>query len=211
MFGIQHFEMFLAAGILLNLTPGSDTLYILSRSISQGKQAGIYSVLGISSGIAVHTLLAGLGLSAILATSAEAFGAVKLLGALYLGYLGLSTLLSRNNKLLPQTGPASALSRRDIFLQGLLTNVLNPKVALFFLSFLPQFIVPSSDYGLLPFVLLGATFFTTGTLWCLLLVTFSSAMTGFLRSNPRIAGRMNRFCGVIYLGLGLKLATAEQP
>ncbi|HWR38506.1 MAG TPA: LysE family translocator [Patescibacteria group bacterium] len=208
MFGIQHFEMFLAAGILLNLTPGSDTLYILGRSISQGKRAGIYSVLGISSGITVHTLLAALGLSAILATSAEAFMLVKLLGALYLGYLGITTLFARNNPLLPQSG--GCLSPREIFLQGLLTNVLNPKVALFFLSFLPQFIAPSNPYGLLPFLILGTTFFITGTLWCLLLVLFSSGMTGFLRANPRMADRLNRFCGVIYLGLGVKLALAEQ-
>ena len=207
MLGIHHFEMFLAAGILLNMTPGSDTIYILSRSISQGKKAGIYSVLGISSGVAVHTLLAALGLSAILATSAEAFMIVKLLGALYLGYLGILALFSRDNPLLPQTG--SRLSAREIFLQGLLTNVLNPKVALFFLSFLPQFIDPANSYGLWPFLFLGATFFTTGTLWCLLLVLFSSGMTGFLRDNPRTAAKINRLCGVIYLGLGVKLATAE--
>ena len=210
MFGIQHFEVFLLAGIILNLTPGSDTIYILSRSIAQGKKAGVYSVLGISSGIAVHTALAAFGLSAILATSAEAFTAVKLLGALYLGYLGITTLFSRHSQLLPGSG-ASVQSPREIYLQGLLTNVLNPKVALFFLSFLPQFIAPSNPYGLLPFIFLGATFFATATLWCLLLVLFSAGMTGFLRNNPRTASRINRFCGVIYLSLGVKLLTAENP
>ena len=139
MLGIEHFEMFLLAGILLNLTPGSDTIYILSRSIAQGKRAGIYSVLGISSGVAVHTTLAALGLSVILSTSALAFMAVKITGALYLGYLGLTTLLSKENKLMSLT--EQVMTRKEIYLQGLLTNILNPKVALFFLSFLPQFYI----------------------------------------------------------------------
>lgn len=208
MFGIQHFEIFLLAGIIMNLTPGSDTLYILSRSIAQGKRAGIYSVLGISSGIAVHTLLAALGLSAILAASPYAFLAVKLMGALYLGYLGITTLLAKENTLLSLSN--SVMRPKDIYLQGLLTNVLNPKVGLFFLSFLPQFITPSTPYGLLPFVFLGVTFLITGTLWCLLLVLFSAKVTGFLRENVTAAAITNKTCGAIYLGLGLKLLTTEK-
>lgn len=208
MFGIQHFEMFLAAGIILNLTPGSDTIYILSRSIGQGRRAGIYSVLGISSGIAVHTLLAALGLSAILAASAYAFLAVKMLGALYLGYLGLTTLLSKENALISLSD--TLMTPKEIYLQGLLTNVLNPKVALFFLSFLPQFITPTNSYGLLPFIFLGMTFLITGTIWCFLLVLFSSKATGFLRENNTAAYVTNKACGVIYLGLGIKLLTTEK-
>lgn len=208
MFGIQHFEMFLAAGIILNLTPGSDTIYILSRSIGQGRRAGIYSVLGISSGIGVHTLLAALGLSAILATSAYAFLAVKMLGALYLGYLGLTTLLSKENALVSLSD--TLMTPKEIYLQGLLTNVLNPKVALFFLSFLPQFITPTNSYGLLPFIFLGITFLITGTIWCFLLVLFSSKVTGFLRENNTAAYVTNKACGAIYLGLGIKLLTTEK-
>jgi len=208
MLGIQHFEMFLIAGIILNLTPGSDTIYILSRSIAQGKRAGIFSVLGISSGIAVHTILAALGLSIILSTSAVAFMTVKIIGAIYLGYLGLTTLLAKENKLLSLTD--NVMTAKEIYLQGLLTNVLNPKVALFFLSFLPQFIVPSNPYGLLPFVCLGITFLTTGTIWCFLLVLFSSHMTKFLRNNNTAALVTNKICGAIYLGLGLKLLMTEK-
>ena len=163
MFGITHYETFLLAGIILNITPGSDTIYILSRSISQGRTAGFYSVLGISSGIAVHTLLAALGLSAILAQSAMAFTLVKLAGAIYLGYLGITTLRAKNNPLV--LAATTAISNKDIYLQGLLTNVLNPKVALFFLSLLPQFIDQQNSYGIVPFILLGVTFIVTGTLW----------------------------------------------
>lgn len=208
MFGIVHYEMFVIAGIILNITPGSDTLYILGRSISQGRRAGIYSVLGISSGCAVHTLLAALGLSVLLTQSALAFLVVKTAGALYLAYLGVTTLLDKNNTLASPT--ENAMSNRDIYLQGLLTNVLNPKVALFFLSFMPQFIDPHNSFGIVPFIILGITFLTTGTLWCLSLVFFSSGVTTFLRQSNKAATMMNKICGGIYLLLGVKLLTAER-
>ncbi|SMC89254.1 LysE family translocator [Sporomusa malonica] len=208
MFGIVHYEMFVIAGIILNITPGSDTLYILGRSISQGRRAGIYSVLGISSGCAVHTLLAALGLSVLLTQSALAFLVVKTAGALYLAYLGVTTLLDKNNNLASPTG--NAMSNQDIYLQGLLTNVLNPKVALFFLSFMPQFIDPHNSFGIVPFIILGITFLTTGTLWCLSLVFFSSGVTTFLRQSNKAATMMNKICGGIYLLLGVKLLTTER-
>jgi len=208
MFGIVHYEMFLIAGIILNITPGADSIYILSRSISQGYKAGIYSVLGISSGGTLHTLLAALGLSVVLSQSALAFTIVKTAGALYLGYLGIKTLCSKSNILVSRTD--EVMSNRDTFLQGLITNVLNPKVALFFISFLPQFIDPQNSYGIVPFILLGITFLTTGTLWCLFLVFFSSKATAFLRRSSRATNMMNKICGSIYLLLGTKLLTAEK-
>ncbi|AIF50621.1 LysE family translocator [Pelosinus sp. UFO1] len=209
MLGIQNYEMFLLAGIVLNITPGSDTIYILSRSVAQGKRGGIYSVFGIISGVAIHTIMAALGLSAILSTSATAFAAVKMIGAMYLGYLGLTTLLAKENKLISLTD-TTHMTPRNIYFQGLITNVLNPKVALFFLSFLPQFIAPSNTYGLLPFLCLGITFIITGTTWCLLLVLFSSRMSAYLRENEKTAFITNKVCGTIYLGLGVKLLTAEK-
>ncbi|MBP2664159.1 MAG: Lysine exporter protein [Firmicutes bacterium] len=208
MFGIVHYEMFLLAGIILNLTPGPDTIYVLSRSISQGRRAGIYSALGISSGGLVHTLLAALGLSVILAQSYFVFTIVKIAGAFYLAYLGITTLLAKNSTLVSPNG--EVMSNQELYLQGLLTSVLNPKVALFFLSFLPQFIVLENSYGILPFILLGVTFVTTGTLWCLLLVFFSSGMTNFLRQRSRATHMMNKVCGGIYLLLGVKILTAER-
>jgi threonine/homoserine/homoserine lactone efflux protein len=208
MFGITYYELFIATGIMLNLTPGSDTIYILSRSIGQGSKAGVYACLGISTGCIVHTLLAALGLSVILAQSALAFMAVKIAGAVYLGYLGITTLMAKKNTMLALD--QSTIANRDIYWQGLLTNVLNPKVALFFLSFLPQFIDPENAYGITPFILLGLTFFLTGTIWNLLLVLFSSGITAFLRQNNTVANLMNKICGGIYVLLGVKLLNAER-
>lgn len=208
MFGIVHYEIFLTAGFILNITPGSDTIYVLSRSISQGHKAGIYSVLGSSTGCVIHTLFAALGLSVILSQSAMTFMIVKTIGALYLCYLGITTLLAKNNSLVSIDD--NVKSDKDNFLQGLITNVLNPKVALFFISFLPQFIDPQNIYGIIPFLLLGVTFITTGALWLLILVYFSSGVTAFLRQNNKAANLLNKTCGSIYLLLGAKLLTTER-
>src|SRR2546430_1043388 len=208
MFGIHDFVLFLAAAILLNLTPGPDTLYILGRSIAQGREAGIASALGISLGSIFHTCAAALGLSAILATSAVAFGAIKLLGGVYLIFLGLKMFFERSGQLsLP-----SNFRRRTTaaaFRQGVLTNILNPKVALFFLAFLPQFIDPASGTKVLAFLILGFAFVTTGTIWCLILAWFASAFSERLRTNETIAQWLNRAAGALFVFMGLRLATAK--
>ena len=208
MFGIHDFGLFLAAGILLNLTPGPDTAYILGRSIAQGREAGIASALGICVGSIFHTCAAALGLSAILATSAVAFGAIKLLGGAYLIFLGIKMLLDRQRHLnLP-----SSFSRRTAaaaFRQGIFTNVLNPKVALFFLAFLPQFIDPASNMKVLAFLTLGLTFVTTGTIWCLILAWFASAFSERLRGSQAVGQWLNRAAGALFIFLGLRLATAK--
>jgi len=208
MFGIHDFALFLAAGILLNLTPGPDTAYILGRSIAQGHEAGIASALGICVGSIFHTCAAALGLSAILATSAVAFGAIKLLGGAYLIFLGAKMLLDRRKHLrLP-----SDFRRRTTaaaFRQGVLTNVLNPKVALFFLAFLPQFIEPASNMKVLAFLALGLTFVTTGTVWCLILAWFASTFSERLRRNETIGQWLNRAAGALFVFMGLRLATAK--
>jgi RhtB (resistance to homoserine/threonine) family protein len=208
MFGIHDFGLFLGAGILLNLTPGPDTAYILGRSIAQGREAGVASALGICVGSIFHTCAAALGLSAILATSALAFGAIKLLGGAYLIFLGIKMLFDRRKHLsLP-----SNFRRRTTtaaFRQGILTNVLNPKVALFFLAFLPQFIDPASNIKVLAFLILGFTFVTTGTIWCLVLAWFASAFSERLRTNETIGQWLNRTAGALFVFLGLRLATAK--
>jgi RhtB (resistance to homoserine/threonine) family protein len=208
MFGIHDFGLFLAAGILLNLTPGPDTAYILGRSVAQGREAGVASALGICVGSIFHTCAAALGLSAMLATSALAFGAIKLLGGAYLIFLGIKMLLDRRKHLsLP-----SDFRRRTTaaaFRQGVFTNILNPKVALFFLAFLPQFIEPASSIKVLAFLMLGFTFVTTGTIWCLVLAWFASAFTERLRTNETIAQWLNRTTGALFIFLGLRLATAK--
>ena len=208
MFGIHDFGLFLAAGILLNLTPGPDTVYILGRSIAQGREAGVASALGISLGSIFHTCAAALGLSAILATSAIAFGTIKLIGGTYLIFFGVKMILDRRKQLsLP-----SNFRRRTTtaaFRQGVLTNILNPKVALFFLAFLPQFIDPASNAKVLAFILLGLTFVTTGTIWCLILAWFASVFSERLRANDTISQWLNRTAGALFIFLGARLATAK--
>jgi RhtB (resistance to homoserine/threonine) family protein len=208
MFGIHDFGLFLAAGILLNLTPGPDTVYILGRSIAQGREAGIASALGICVGSIFHSCAAALGLSAILATSAVAFAAIKLLGGAYLIFLGIKMLLDRRRQL---SLPSNFRRRTTIaaFRQGVFTNMLNPKVALFFLAFLPQFIDPASNMKVFAFLMLGLTFVTTGTIWCLILAWFASAFSERLRTNETIGQWLNRAAGALFVFLGLRLATAK--
>ena len=208
MFGIHDFVLFVTTGILLNLTPGPDTVYILGRSLAHGRRAGVASALGISVGSVLHTCAAALGLSAFLATSAWAFTAVKLAGAAYLIFLGVRALLERNRDL---AIPAH-FKRNDAasaFWQGTLTNILNPKVALFFLAFLPQFIDAASPSKTIAFLILGLTFVTTGTVWCLVLAWFSSAFSARLRESPTIAALLNRIVRTLFIFLGLRLATTR--
>jgi RhtB (resistance to homoserine/threonine) family protein len=208
MFGIHDFGLFLAAGILLNLTPGPDTAYILGRSIAQGREAGIASALGICVGSIFHTCAAALGLSAILATSALAFIAIKLLGGAYLIFLGIKMLLDRRKHLSLPTN----FRRRTTaaaFRQGVFTNILNPKVALFFLAFLPQFIDPASNMKVWAFLALGLTFVTTGTIWCLVLAWFASVFSERLRGNETIEQWLNWAAGALFVFLGLRLASPK--
>jgi RhtB (resistance to homoserine/threonine) family protein len=208
MFGIHDFGLFLAAGFLLNLSPGPDTLYILGRSVAQGRESGVASALGISVGSIFHKCAAALGLSAILATSAQAFAAIKLFGGAYLVFLGIKMILDRRREL---ALPSNFRRRTTLaaFRQGVLTNVLNPKVALFFLAFLPQFIDPASNMKIAAFMILGLTFVTTGTIWCLVLAWFASSFGKRLRNNETVAQWLNRSAGAIFVFLGLRLATAK--
>ncbi|MGE6442111.1 LysE family translocator [Psychrobacter sp. NPDC078409] len=216
MFGIENYLGFILAAILLNLTPGTDSMYIITRSISQGQTAGFYSVLGITSGILVHTLLAALGLSVLLANSPIAFMIVKYIGASYLCYLGFKMLTSKNsnsiaNNLSKDQNVTSqnAVDGWQIYKQGVLTNTFNPKVALFFLAFFPQFIDASYAYGMLSFLMLGLTFATTGFIWCLCLALLASKFSKKLRENPKVESMMNKISGVVFMGLGIKLLTEK--
>jgi len=210
MFGTQHFWLFVMSGLLLNITPGQDTLYIVTRSVAQGRAAGLWSVLGISSGSVVHTLAAAFGLSAILATSAEAFIVVKLAGAAYLVYLGVKMLLERPPATTPGVeAPPAREPAWAIYRAALLTNVLNPKVALFFLAFLPQFVAPDASSRVTAFLFLGAVFVFNGTLWCLMLVMAASALSGRLRRNAAGARRLRQATGAGFVGLGARLALSK--
>ena len=205
MFGIENYVGFLVAGIVLNITPGSDTIYILTRSIAQGRKAGYFSVFGIVTGALVHTIFAALGLSVILAHSPALFQVIKYAGVAYLVYLGFMMLIAKKS--------IFEINRKDykpqrlvkIYRQGFLTNLLNPKVALFYLAFLPQFINPGQNYGPIPFLILGFTFMTTGTIWCLFLAYGASLVTQTLRNNNKIGFIMQKLSGFVFIGLGINL------
>ena len=209
MLGIHDYGLFVAAGVLLNVAPGQDTFYILGSSVAQGRRIGVTSALGISAGCIVHTLAAALGLSAILATSATAFTVVKLAGAAYLIYLGVRALIGPADAPSP-TGPANATGAALAFRRGVLTNVLNPKVALFFLALLPQFIDPASETKVAAFIALGLTFVATGTVWCLVLALAAARVRGFFATHPRAFVRMSRAVGAVFVFLGVRLALSER-
>ena len=207
MLGIHGYWLFLLAGVVLNVTPGQDTMFIIGRSLTGGRRAGVGAALGISAGSVVHTLAAALGLSAILAASPVAFTLVRLAGAGYLVFLGATLVLSRSAATAPRpVAGGAAPGPRSVFLQGVLTNVLNPKVALFFLAFLPQFIDPASDTKTLAFLALGATFIATGTIWCLVLAAGAARLQQLLLRNPNVRTLIDRAVGSLFLVLGVRLA-----
>jgi threonine/homoserine/homoserine lactone efflux protein len=208
MLGIDNYWLFVTAGVALNLAPGPDTLFIVGNSIAKGTKAGVCAVLGISTGCLVHIPAAAMGLSAILMVSSNAFAVVKYAGALYLAYLGLKAITSRST--IAKGEAAQDCRPITIYYQGFLTNLLNPKVAVFFLSFLPQFVSANNAYGPVPFVVLGLTFLTTGTLWCLLLAVFASQLTGVLRRSATIGSVLNKAVGILFLGMAANLILAKR-
>ncbi|MDQ0871726.1 RhtB (resistance to homoserine/threonine) family protein [Paenibacillus sp. V4I3] len=210
MYGIINYEVFLLTGILLNLMPGADTMYIVGRSISQGRNAGIYSVYGIISGSLIHTLLVAFGLSIILTKSLLLFNIIKIVGVIYLVYLGIRMLLDKSNVNFSAASESNKQSIRKIFTQGLLTSLTNPKVSLFFIAFLPQFIDKKAS-GPIPFIILGLTFTFTGLLWCLFIAYFSSHITKKVRGCAKIGTVLNKITGIIFIGMGLKLLQTKAP
>jgi len=204
--GIINFETFLLTGILLNLTPGNDTLFILSRSMAQGKRAGIMSALGIGTGSLVHTTLASFGLSIIIAQSILLFNIVKYTGAAYLVYMGIKMLIDRSRLNFNSHEIPIETNFKKIYRDAVITNILNPKVAMFFIAFLPQFIDPAFRRSVLPFLTLGITFTITGTIWCFILAIFSSAIFSGLRKNQSFSTYLNKACGIVLIGLGINIA-----
>jgi RhtB (resistance to homoserine/threonine) family protein len=212
MTGIINFETFLLTGVLLNITPGNDTIFILTKSIGQGKKAGIVSALGISTGSVVHTMLAAFGLSLIIAQSLLLFNVIKYAGAAYIFYMGYK-MLTDQSPFYSTTANAESNKEADylkMYRDAIITNVLNPKVALFFISFLPQFIDPTAQNTVIPFLILGVTFIITGTIWCLFLGLFASFLFAKLKENQRLTVYINKICGLTLIGLGIKIALAER-
>ena len=208
MLGIHDLALFIVSSLLLNMMPGPDSLLIMLRSGSQGWRAGSVAALGIGTGTMVHVLAAALGLSALLSASAELFTVIKLMGALYLVYLGISLLRQGASSSVASEPAVSlpALSYGRIFRQGLLTNVLNPKVALFFLAFVPQFIAPDAPQKALAFIVLGCIFNINGMIWCHLLAFSTAYASRKVRLPARLGRWLNRLMGGLFVGLGIKLA-----
>jgi threonine/homoserine/homoserine lactone efflux protein len=209
MLGIHDLPLFILSGLLLNILPGPDSLLIMTRSATQGWRAGIAAALGIGTGTLVHVTFAALGLSAILSTSATAFEVVKYVGAAYILYMAWGLLRSRGG---PAAAPRDvpALPYARIFGQGFLTNVLNPKVALFFLAFVPQFIDAHAASKPLAFIVLGTIFDFNGTLWCCFLAVFTAKASARIKLSPTASKVLNRLTGGLFVWLGLRLALAER-
>ncbi|MGF6430125.1 MULTISPECIES: LysE family translocator [Bradyrhizobium] len=209
MLGIHELWLFVLSGLLLNVTPGPDTAYIIGRTIQLGWRGGAAAAIGISSGCLVHVLGAAIGLSALLMASSTAFLAVKLVGAAYLVLTGLQMLLARAKPIADITGQGGETSISRVFWQGALTNILNPKVALFFLAFLPQFVAADSPHKTLAFLVLGLIFITGGTLWCLGLAAFAARAAGRIRQSAGVIAWINRSLGALFIYLGVRVATLE--
>lgn len=258
MLGISSFPFFVIAVLLLNVTPGPDTAFIVGRSVSQGRKAGIVSALGISMGCIVHSLAVAFGLTAILAASAAAFTVIKFAGAIYLIYLGARMLFARKSDaaieeataratsdaadgpmgataaavtgraddaaadaqgrragdVLASTSGGAAVkppkSLRSVLVSGFWTNVLNPKVILFFVSFFPQFVSTGSAHKTLAFLVLGAVFVVMSTVWNCGVAWIAGSVTERMRGRPVVRQWIDRVVGTAFIGLGVRLASLHR-
>jgi threonine/homoserine/homoserine lactone efflux protein len=201
----HSFLLFLAAGLALNFTPGPDMLYVAARSASEGRSAGVASALGIGAGTLFHITVVALGLAALLRAVPVAYLVLRIGGAIYLVYLGVRAFRSGNALSLQHVEPAPL---SVVFRQGVITNVLNPKVALFFLAFLPQFVDPSRGNPVVQIVVLGLVFDFTGTLVNLGVAFGASGAASRLREADRARAVLQKVTGVLFIGLGLRLAFA---
>jgi threonine/homoserine/homoserine lactone efflux protein len=205
---IQNLLLFIGLSWVLIVTPGPDLIYVLTKGLSMGKKAGLISATGVTLGIFVHTIFAALGLSVILKTSAFAFVIVKLIGAGYLIYLGIKTLISKDKFNLNKEKETST---RKIFTQGLLSNTLNPKVALFFIAFLPQFIKTNgTQISPIPFLILGSIFALFTMIFLTTLGYFSGAIGHYLKTKDSITKWIKNISGSVMILLGIRLAFINQ-
>ena len=201
--------LFVVASLVLIVTPGQDMILVMSRSIAQGSAAGVVTAAGVSVGLVGHTVLATLGLGAILRTSEWLFVALKLAGAAYLVYLGIQLLRTKNQELAVLAGAPRSLRR--LFFDGALSNVSNPKIAVFYFAFLPQFVLPGAAHPtlsvfVLGLVFAGLTFLVKGPVGL-----GAGLLSGWLRSRPKALTWLYRTSGAVLIGLGVKLAFERRP
>lgn len=204
MFDSATLLLFVTTSLLLLVTPGPAVLYIVAQSVSQGRQAGIVSAFGVGLGSLVHVIAAAVGLSALLVSSALAFSIVKYLGAAYLIYLGLRTLLARDDAHTVAIAEPERLAR--VFRQGVIVNVLNPKLALFFFAFLPQFVDPAQGSVALQSLILGGLFIVMGVFSDTVYAVTAAAIRGWLTRSRRVMRAQRYFSGLVYIGLGVTTA-----
>jgi threonine/homoserine/homoserine lactone efflux protein len=209
MFGVHDFALFVLSGLLLNITPGQDVFYIVSRGASHGWKIGSVAALGVGTGCFVHVFAAALGLSAILATSAMAFTVVKFVGAAYLIWVGLTMWRKNGDNHHPDHDEFFRVNVRKIYSQGFWTNALNPKVALFFMAFLPQFVAADAPDKPLAFLLLGVVFTVNGTLVNLAYAWSAARVSQRLNKGGTFGTWAKRAAGTLFISLGIRLAMAD--
>jgi len=206
---IENLLAMIIATLVLNLSPGPDMFYIAGRTLTQGRNMGIAAALGVCSGAYIHALAAILGLSAILSSSASLFLAVKFLGAAYLIYLGFSAIFSKANSITSKQtiNTNTKQNHKQAFTQGMLTNILNPKVALFFMAFFPQFLSPSPTPETVQLFTLSIAFILTAILFQLVFVLLANGAATHLIKNTRAIHWINKIFGTLLIAIGLHLAT----
>jgi len=203
------FAVFAVASFLLIVVPGPAVLYVVTRSVAQGRRAGLVSMLGVEAGGLVHVAAAAVGLSAIIASSATAFTVVKLAGAAYLISIGVRRLVARE-----ETLPAATVAGRSakrLFAQGVVVNVLNPKTAVFFLAFLPQFVDPARGTVTLQFLVLGLTFVAVAMISDGAYALAAGTAGDWLRGSERVRRWLGRFSGAVFVGLGVTAVLTGRP
>lgn len=210
MYGIENIGLFIVSGLILNILPGPDSLLIAGRSLSQGFKGGSAAALGIGAGTFVHIFAAMAGLSVVIATSATAFTVIKILGGLYLIYIAVSMILDRESAIQIDCPKQRKEPYRKIFIEGFLTNILNPKVAVFFLAFIPQFISPESQSHPMAFLILGVIFNVNGMLWCHFLAWTSAAVGERVVASGKVKKWLNRIAATMFGYFGIKLVLTAQ-
>lgn len=211
MFGTHDLWLFVLSALLLNITPGPDTALVVARSTQMGLRGGVAASFGIAGGIVVHITAAAIGLSALIAASATAFTVIKYVGAAYLIYIGLRMILSRPVAATDNAASAeAALPLRSVFWQGFFSNALNPKVAIFFLAFLPQFVSNGAPSKALAFLFLGFIFIIGGTVWSLILAAVTAHATSRLKATRRFQRLIDSAIGAMFVALGVRLALVER-
>ena len=205
---MESFTIFIIASIALIITPGPDIIYVLTRGIADGKRSGAISAIGVTTGILIHTMAAALGFAVLLKTSTYAFWTLKVVGGIYLMYLGYQVI--KNKQAIEITGFQNSFGLKKCFLQGFFSNVLNPKVALFFIAFLPQFVNKDSANQSLDMIIFGLIFALMTIIFLMILGFFSGSVGIWLKQRKKIAGKIRIGSGTVLMLLGLRLILPQK-